>query len=146
MHFIIFDMGYGYDYDNDYGWFNKHKLTDVRVRMMKITSTSSSTTSSSTTSALYSKRRSLIGFESNDPLMNGNESNVPVHGRCCGSLINDFDKNSLKSFDHFDGWSNLGGSLFWIFNKTRIGDISLFGGSIWANSINVIPNDQISTL
>lgn len=103
-----------------------HKMCGIDV----LTSTSSSTTSSSTTSALYSKSRSLIGFESSEPLINGNVSRTSVDGRCCGSLINAFARKSLKSLDHFDGWSNLGGSLFWILSKTRIGDISLFGGSI----------------
>lgn len=111
-----------------------------------LTSGSSSVSSSSTTSALYSKSKSLTGFESSVQLINGCRSKSSQFGLFCGSLISAFAMKSMNSFDHFEGCSSLGGSDFWIFNSTRIGDISWLGGSIWANSISVIPIDQMSTL
>lgn len=117
----------------------------VHVRQV-LTSGSSSVSSSSTTSALYSSNKSLIGFESRVQLMKGCLRSSSQVGLFWGSLIRHVDTKSLNSFDHFDGCSSLGGSDFWIFNSTLIGDISWLGGSIWANSIRVIPIDQTSTL
>jgi len=41
--------------------------------------------------------------------------------------------------NHLLGWFNDGGLAFCILIRTLIGCISWFGGSIWANSISVIP-------
>ena len=47
---------------------------------------------------------------------------------------------------HFFGLSSFGGSDLVILNKTLAGFKSLLGGSVWANSIRVIPNDHTSAL
>lgn len=44
--------------------------------------------------------------------------------------------------NHLDGLASVGGSDFCILINTLIGCMSWFGGSIWANSIKVIPGNK----
>lgn len=48
----------------------------------------------------------------------------------------------LLSTNHLDGLASVGGSDFCILINTLIGCISWLGGSIWANSIKVIPGNK----
>ncbi|KAH9416115.1 hypothetical protein DERP_000612 [Dermatophagoides pteronyssinus] len=70
--------------------------------------------------------------------------------RLCNEFSCLFDDDDDDNFDSFDGGDfttltvNCGGLFFGIKNNTLIGCRSEFGGSPLANSIAVIPNDQIS--
>ena len=93
-------------------------------------------------------------------------SNTSALGLCMGSFVKQILTKSQNSLDHLEGRSRKGGSdlksflnsfneksveknifkylgwrtnYFWILSNTRIGDISWYGGSIWANSTKVIP-------
>src|SRR3989442_926492 len=75
--------------------------------------------------------------------MNGNLRSSLAVGRFSGFLLRHASTNSLNSLEYLDV-DNVGGGFLGIKNKTFIGCIVEFGGSPSANSIAVIPKDQIS--
>ena len=136
-----------------------------RLTNFRLTSSSMSISSSLMISALNSASRSSNGFLSLASRIKGcwkdkiqshiddrlfevisTLSNSWAEGRLFASFTRHCFKKSLNSRDHLFGWSNLGGSDFWILSSTLMGVISWKGGSIWANSMRVTPRLQMSTL
>lgn len=62
------------------------------------------------------------------------------------STVKHFLTNELNYGDQCSVFVNYFGGLFWIANIARTGWRCEYGGTLYANSIAVIPNDHISVL